>query len=127
MQDLVRVARKGKKPVVGSLSSALFLGAQAIGPERLNFKGRIEHNLLLHFWPLVVLPSVPWAINREGKSEEAGYVISIPEVSDLARFCDKWPEALAKLSTEIRGFRPAQAVIDLPAKGRLNSLIASPV
>lgn len=119
-QDLVRIAEaRGKEPVFGSLSSALLLGAQAFGPERIGFKGRIEHNLLLHFWPLVVMPTVPWLINREGKPEETGYVLAIPEVSELDRFCDRWPEALSRLSPGARQFRPAQAVIDLPAQGAL--------
>ena len=75
---------------------------------------------MLHFWPLCSLISVPWLIDREGKSKEVGYVAAIPEVADLKRFCTKYPALLADLRSNLRGkFRPAQAVIDLPAQGAL--------
>src|SRR5262249_5127218 len=102
--------------------SALLLGAQDCNAESVDFKGRVEHNLLLHFWPLCVLISVPWLIDREGKSKEVGYVAAIPEVANLARFCDKFPQVLDQLArgTKFRGkFRPAQSVIDLPDQGAL--------
>src|SRR5262249_42892225 len=112
---------KGKCKL-GSLSSALLLGAQDCNAESVDFKGRVEHNLLLHFWPLCVLISVPWLMDREGKSKEVGYVAAIPEVANLGRFCDKFPLVLDQMvrGTEPRGrFRPARSVIDLPAQGAL--------
>jgi CRISPR-associated protein Cmx8 len=63
--------------------------------------------------------SVPQQIDNDGKSEFVGYVVAIPEVSRLKRFCDQLPGAFSLLATEVRGFRPAQGVIDLPAQGAL--------
>ena len=111
---------------LGGLSSALLLGAQDCNAESVDFKGRVEHNVLLHFWPLSSLISVPWLIDREGKSKEVGYVVAIPEVADLKRFCTKYPTMLADLKPKLRGrFRPAQAVIDLPAQGALEFINVS--
>jgi CRISPR-associated protein Cmx8 len=103
----------------GPVAGSLWLGAQAINAEGVPFLGRVEHNLLLHFWPLTVRISVPQRIDREGKSEFVGFVIAVPEVSRLKRFCERLPTTLSSLGTDVRGFRPAEAVIDVPAQGAL--------
>jgi CRISPR-associated protein Cmx8 len=120
-QDLVKAqdARQSNKLATGEVAGSLWLGAQAFNAEGVPFVGRLEQNLLLHFWPLTVLPSVPQRINSDGSSEFVGFVLAIPEVARLKRFCEKLPGAFAALGAEARGFRPARAVIDLPAQGAL--------
>lgn len=101
------------------VASALWLGAQALNAEAIPFVGRAEQNLLLHFWPLTVLIFQPQRITREGASEFVGYSLAVPEVSDLESFVEEYPTLLAGLGTDVRGYRPADAVIDLPAQGAL--------
>jgi CRISPR-associated protein Cmx8 len=102
-----------------SVAGSLWLGAQAVNAESVPFVGRIDQNILLHFWPLAVMLSVPQRIDNDGASKFVGFVVAVPEVSRLKRFCEKYPGALGTLATEVRGFRPAQAVIDLPEQGAL--------
>ncbi len=90
--------------------------------EKIPFRGRVEQNLLLHFWPLTTQVFVPEAIDREGKGEFKGYVIVIPEVNDLEEFCDVYPHLLAGLDPQMRGYRPKASIVDLPAEGGLEFL-----
>jgi CRISPR-associated protein Cmx8 len=120
-KDLVKVEKASQKNAfyTGEVASSLWLGAQAVNAEAIPFVGRAEQNLLLHFWPLTVLIFQPQQITREGKNEFVGYTLAIPEVSDLESFVEDYPAMLHELGTEVRGYRPADAVIDLPAQGAL--------
>jgi CRISPR-associated protein Cmx8 len=122
--DLVKVAAAREKNEfhVAEVAGSLWLGAQAFNAESIPFRGRAERNLLLHFWPLTSLIFVPQAIDADGKTEFVGYVLAIPEVAGLKRFCALYPRMLTGLGDRIRGFRPAGAVIDLPAQGALEFL-----
>jgi CRISPR-associated protein Cmx8 len=112
-------ARNKGQFYTADVSSALWLGAQATNAEGIPFQGRAEQNFLLHFWQLVVLIFVPQRIDIDGSSEFAGYVLAIPEVANLEEFCAEYPLMLQSLSADVRGYRPAEAVIDLPAEGAL--------
>lgn len=101
--------------VVGSL----WLGAQAVNAEAVPFEGRVEQTLLLHFWPLIVRAYIPEVVTPDGKTDFIGYVLAIPEVADLTDFLVQYPLMLSKLSKQPRGYRPAEAIIDLPAEGAL--------
>ncbi len=101
------------------VAGTLWLGAQANNAESVSFLGQVEQNLLLHFWPLTILISVPQRINADGSQEYMGYVLAIPEVADLNKFVNRFPRLLSGLPTNVRGFRPGHAVIDLPAQGAL--------
>lgn len=104
-----------------ALSSALFPGAQAVNAEGVPFEGRAEENLLLHFWPLTALLYVPQEVERDGTTNlpPSSYTVAVPEVSNLPEFVAEYPKLLAGLTADPRGYRPAQAVIDLPAEGAL--------
>jgi CRISPR-associated protein Cmx8 len=119
--DLVKVQKAGAKNefYTAELSSALFPGAQAVNAEGVPFEGRAEQNLLLHFWPFAVLLFVPQKVERDGATDFVGYTLAVPEVSNLTKFIDEYPKLLASLSEDPRGYRPAQAVIDIPAEGAL--------
>jgi CRISPR-associated protein Cmx8 len=101
------------------LSSALFPGAQAVNAEGIPFEGRAEQNLLLHFWPLVALLYVPQSVEKDGSTEFVGYTIAVPEVSDVPRFVADYPRLLHDLKPDVRGYRPAEAIIDVAAEGAL--------
>jgi CRISPR-associated protein Cmx8 len=111
--------RRGNAFVTGPVAGSLWLGAQAVNAEGVPFVGRVEQNLLLHFWPLTVMISVPQRIDNDGSNDFVGYVIAVPEVSRLKRFCKQLPGTFSELGDEVRGFRPARAVIDLPEQGAL--------
>jgi CRISPR-associated protein Cmx8 len=104
------------------VAGALLLGAQAVNAEAVPFRGRSEENLLLHFWQLTALTFVPEVFDQDGKREEVGHLLAIPEVADLGEFQRLFPNLLHQLDATMRGYRPAGAVIDLPAQGALEFL-----
>lgn len=103
------------------ISSALFPGAQDANAEAVPFEGRAEENLLLHCWPLTALLYVPQEVERDGSTNlpPSSYAVAVPDVSNLIEFVAVYPKLLAGLTADPRGFRPAQAVIDLPEEGAL--------
>lgn len=111
--------------LTAEVSSALLLGAQAVNAENVPFVGRVEQNLLLHFWPLAVLIFVPQSIDADGSTDFVGYSLAVPEVSDLEEFVSAFPTLLSQLNDGLpanriaRGYRPARAVIDLAAESAL--------
>lgn len=105
------------------ISGALLLGAQAVNAEAVPFAGRVDQNLLLHFWQVVVLTFVPQAVNKkDAKIERLGYVLTIPDVSDLCEFRQAFPEILGGLTAEKPDRTPAAARVDLPAQANLEVL-----
>lgn len=121
--DLLKVqkARDKGQTYTAEVSGALLLGAQAVNAEGVPFEGRAEHNILLHFWPLTVLLYVPQAVDRDGSTEfpTGSYTVAVPEVANLKKFVKGFPDVLGGLSSDPRGYRPAGAVVDLPAEGAL--------
>lgn len=112
----------------GKLSSALSIGAQGVNAEQITFTGSTHFNLLLHFWPLSMLVFIPSFIDSDGKEhlgkrsekdKSSHYVIAIPEVSSLWRFCELYPRMLSRLGKDKLGYRPARAVITVAAQGAL--------
>jgi CRISPR-associated protein Cmx8 len=110
------------------LSSALYIGAQGVNAERVSFTGSARFNLLLHFWPLSMLVFVPSFLDSDGKEhlgkrndkdKSSHYVIAIPEVSKLRRFCQIYPRMLSRFGEDKRGYRPARAVITVAAQSSL--------
>jgi CRISPR-associated protein Cmx8 len=123
--DLLKFAKKGAD-AQGKLSGAMLLGAMEKNAESLTLQGRIDQNLLLHFWPLAVMVFVPVFVDSEGethmgrrgkKESDPHYCIAVPEVCDLERFVEDFPRMLQSLSPEKAGFRPRDALIDVPAEG----------
>jgi CRISPR-associated protein Cmx8 len=123
-------SRKKGKIFTESFSSSVFVGAEDANPEKVPFTGAIEYNLLLHFWPIVSLIYVPrtlsidrskdqgWRVERK----DAGYVLAIPEPSDLKVFRDDAASLLRHMETDIAGFRPRVALIDVLEEGGLEYL-----
>jgi CRISPR-associated protein Cmx8 len=101
------------------IASSLYVGAQAVNGEKVPFVGRVDENLLLHFWPVVMRVFVPEVINNEGKAEFKGFVLAIPEVSNAEGFIDEFELMVANLKPDLRGYRPSEAVISVPQEGAL--------
>jgi CRISPR-associated protein Cmx8 len=101
------------------LAGAIMIGAQAVNAEAVAFEDRADHALLLHFWMLTVRIFVPEAIDSDGKREFVGFVLAFPDVSDLTAFCRAYVRLLGELKPEIRGYRPAEALISIPDQGAL--------
>jgi CRISPR-associated protein Cmx8 len=113
----------------GKLSSALLLGAQSKGAEELPFVGRIDQNLLLHFWPMTCLVYVPRFMDVEGNShigrrnkedKSKHFCLAIPDVSDPRGFVEDYRKVLAGLNPDVAVFRPKEALIDIVAEGGLS-------
>jgi CRISPR-associated protein Cmx8 len=104
------------------VSSSLFVGAQDVNPERVGFKGRVEHNLLLHFWPIVSMVFAPRTVSVDGGLTDAGYVLAIPEAADIEAFTTEVKDLLRSLEIEAAGFRPRSALIYVPQEGGLEYL-----
>jgi len=112
-------ARLKGQILTGSISSALFVGAQDTNAEKIPFVGTNEQNLLLHFWTAAALYYVPRVLKRDGNRENKGYVIVIPEPADLRDFLKDIKSFLKALDPEISGFRPKASLIDVPEEGGL--------
>ena len=105
------------------ISGALLLGAQAVNAEAVPFSGRVDHNLLLHFWQVVVFTFVPQVVSKkDAKIERVGYVLAIPDVADLREFRRAFPNILGGLTAEHPERTPAAARIDLPEQASLEVL-----
>lgn len=122
-------ARKKGKAVTAGISSAIYVGAEDKNAERVPFKGEVENNFLLNFWPVVSLIYVPRSLDIERsenkwriRRNEAGYVLAIPEPYDLETFAEDAVSTLRGLKTEIAGFRPRSALIDIFEEGGLEYL-----
>jgi len=122
-------ARRKNDFAVGILSGALLLGAMAKNAEIIQLKGRVDQNLLLHFWPLTVMVYVPRFIDRDGNThigrrdkddKSQHFCIAVPEVCDLKWFLEDYPRSLMGLSPELAVYRPREALIDIAAEGGIS-------
>lgn len=116
-----RARQRGQRKLV-PVAGAIMLGAQAASAEAVRFEDFSDQAALLHFWQLACRVYVPEELTADGKREFAGFVLALPEVSDLARFARAYCRALHRLDPESRGYRPAAAVVSLPEQGALEFL-----
>ncbi len=123
-KDLVDAEKAGAKNQfkTSAVAGSLWLGAQASTAENIPYKGRVEQIILLHFWMLTSLVFVPQCIEPDGNSEFVGYVLAVPEVANLPQFMAAYRRVLGSLKGDMRGYRPAESVIDVPAEGALSFL-----
>ena len=125
--DLLKFAKQGTS-ATGKLSGALLLGAMEKNAESIVQAGRVDQNLLLHFWPLAVMVFVPQFVDSDGethigrrskKDSAPHYCIAVPEVADLRRFIEDCPRMYQQLNTQVAAFRPRDSLIDVPAQSAL--------
>jgi CRISPR-associated protein Cmx8 len=111
------------KLIIEPVAGSLFLGAQAVNAERVSFQGTVELNFLLHFWQLVSPLFSPRKIDiKNRRMTDQGYLLAIPEVSDLAEFVDDIERFWKSRTAKVSGYRPEQALIDVPQEGGLEFL-----
>lgn len=103
------------------LPSTYFIGAQASNAENVPFKDRARFQFLLHFWPYVAQIYVPAVINNEGDRQFDGYALAIPDVANLELFCAELLPLLRGRGTELSGYRPRDAVVDLAVESALDT------
>ena len=119
-------AGKGRakgKLVADAVAGSLFVGAQAANAERVSFQGTVETNLLLHFWPLVTPVFVPRIVDQKNRHmTNQGFLLAIPEVSHLSDFVEDIKRFWKSRTVKVSGYRPEQAVIDVPQEGGLEFL-----
>ncbi len=109
----------GKPDESVDLPSTYFIGAQAATAESVPFRDRARYQFLLHFWPYACQVYVPTIVDNEGKSKFSGFVLAVPDVARLDAFCGCFRSMLAKRGGEKRGYRPKDAVVELPAQSAL--------
>jgi CRISPR-associated protein Cmx8 len=122
--DLAKAERRrsGSEATV-RLAGSLYVGAQAVNAEDVPFIGTSVETLLLHFWQLASLVFCPQRIDpRDGKRSSAGYLLVIPEPCDLDQFQEQIRDLYDRLDPSVFGFRPRDAMIDVPAEGGLEFL-----
>jgi len=115
-------ARAKGRALVEGIVSSLLVGAQDVNAERVPFQGEPQDNLLLYFWPVASQVYAPRRFTIKGELEDAGYVLVIPEPSDLDTFVREAADLLRSLDTTVSGYRPRDALIDVPAEGGLEYL-----
>lgn len=111
-------------------AGSVCIGAQDANAERVAFKGDPTSNLLLHFWHIASFIYTPRNFSLERSKEKGisidwndyGYVLAIPEPSDIGEFVEETLEILQSLRTETAGRRPKAAIIDLMEEGGLEYL-----
>ena len=137
-KELERFEKEKKKNRIQTteITGSLLLGAQKVTAERVGFKDRSDHSLLLHFWALTVLVYVPWLLEIDNKTQadsttpsqpkgkQDGFALAIPEVCHLEDFCEVFPYYLEKLNSQdqAKSYLPRFACIDLPAQSALQFL-----
>ena len=116
-------AARNRPGSVKTVPTAMFIGAEERSAERVEFKGEVRHNLLLHFWPFVSPVFVPKALLREGgqwKRRDRGFVMAIPEVGNLMEFAsviDAHWRRVQNTHNDGSGYFPRQAQIDTAVEG----------
>jgi CRISPR-associated protein Cmx8 len=104
-------------------ASTYFLGAMEANAENVAFQDLGRFQFLLHFWPFAAQIFVPQTMDRDGKvsSEPTGYAVCIPDITRLVSFLRVHAQVLRSRSPEPGGFRPRQALVDLPEAAALKA------
>jgi len=125
----INAKEKKDKGITEHIDSTVYIGAQKVNPEIVPFIDRVEQYFLLNFWHIVSLIYVPREYKIDAKrgtvSEDKGFVVVIPEPSNLENFIDDIKLLLRSLDTNpdhYRRNRPKDSIINLPAEGALEYL-----
>ena len=119
---LIRACKQQQKGRIQTenFSSSIFIGAEDSNSEKVPFKGTVDNNLLLHFWPVVSLIFVPRTASPQSTREsgwkgekDEGYILAIPEPSALRGFIIDVQNFLKGLDLSTAGLYPKDCLIDL--------------
>jgi CRISPR-associated protein Cmx8 len=106
-----------------AIAGSVFVGAQDANAEQVSFVGQVEYNFLLHFWQFATPLFVPQIVDlKTGQREYAGYLLVIPEVKNLPQYVKDMVGYWKNLAPDTSGYRPRDALIDLPQEGGLEFL-----
>ncbi len=124
--DLTDRRRGADKP--SPYSEALFVGSQSETADKVPYRGTARETLLLYFWPVVTLLGQARQTKIERKQgrvlvtdEDTGFVLAVPDVSNVEEFIEEFPGVIDDLSDELArdGYRPRDAILALPQEGAL--------
>ena len=118
-----RERRRAAKPV----PTSMFIGAESKSAERVDFKGEVHHNLILHLWPFVSPVYVPRAVQRKSGqwvTRNSGFVMAVPEVAHLTDFRELIDVHWRRLqgSDDNSSYRPPKSLIDTVVEGGMDFL-----
>lgn len=102
------------------LPSTYYLGAQAQSAENVSFQDRARNRVLLHFWPFAVPIYVPVVVDRDGTRDFNGYVFAVPDIVNLEGFVANWETFVRSRRSDVSGYRPRDALIDVAAEAALD-------
>jgi CRISPR-associated protein Cmx8 len=104
------------------LSSTYMLGVQSKNNEGMPMGDRARFFFLLHFWSYVAQIYLPIHVDAKDKVTLHGYAIAIPDVRNLALFCQHFPIVLQQRSTKIKWRKPEEAIVHHPIEAGLSLL-----
>ncbi len=105
-----------------ALSSTYMLGVQAKNNERVSISDLARFKFLLNFWSYVAQIYLPIQVNVKDEVKLHGYAIAIPDVRNLAAYCQNFPSILRQRDTQELWGKPRSAIIRHPIEARLHSL-----
>lgn len=120
-KDLVSAA-SGRRSISGAVPVSMYIGAEEKSSERVDFKGEVQHNLLLHFWPFVSPIFVPrtlvrkdgrWRIDTRG----SGYIVAVAEVGSVTEFSEMIDSYWRRQSISSDDGLPRECKIDVAVEG----------
>jgi len=101
-------------------SGNYYLAAMAKTADNIPTQDLTRYQFLLHFAPFVFQIYRPSKINSDGKPDFDSYAIVVPDIADLKRFCQEFPQLLKQRDNAKAGYLPKEAVIDLVEEGALD-------
>jgi CRISPR-associated protein Cmx8 len=102
------------------LPSTYAIGAQAKSAEDVPFRDVERYRFLLHFWPFATSIYVPATLDRDGQRDFNGFAVVVPDVGTLDAFVEEWPAVARGRGSEASGYRPREAIIDVPGEAGLD-------
>lgn len=119
-KDMVSAA-SGRRPISGAVPVSMYIGAEETSSERVDFKGEVQHNLLLHFWPFVSPIFVPRTLLREHGQwridTRGGYIVAVAEVGSVTEFAEMIDSYWRRQAVSSADGRPRDCVIDVAVEG----------
>ena len=113
------------------LSSSTLLGGESANAEGITFEDRAENFLILHFWPITIIPYIFQRLEKSKDRKDLnyiyindGYVITIPEIYNLKFYVEEMLRVLPNLPTnqDTKSLIPSNAKISIPEEAALNFL-----